>query len=166
MEDSFVIEQNLTFREFFLSSFNYYIAKKVLKMFLLILLAFSVLEVFLGIITINNLSFPVLVGTFAPIVVIVFLLITLTFLVCFFTYKSKPYLFQNVSYEFTHWGVVRNGEKTDFSKPWRDFEKFKETKEFFLLYIANTDFHIIQKRMFKDFDEMERFRALLTEKIA
>ena len=92
-------------------------------------------------------------------------IIIFAFLGCLFIYKSKPYLFENISYEFTHWGVVRHGEKTEFSKPWRDITKIKETKAFFLLYVGNADFHIIQKRMFENDSSITEFRNLLKEHV-
>ena len=70
-----------------------------------------------------------------------------------------------MSYQFNHWGVIRHGDLTEFSKPWREVSKFKESKAFFLLYISNTDFHIIQKKMINGSDEINKFRDILIAKI-
>jgi hypothetical protein len=88
-----------------------------------------------------------------------------SFFSCLYIYKRKRYLFNNVSYDFTHWGVVRNGAKTEFSKPWREITRFKETKAFFLLYAGSIDVHIFQKRMFANTEELNDFRQLLLENI-
>jgi hypothetical protein len=105
------------------------------------------------------------VSVIVPLVILFLMVIIFIIVNCLFIYKSKPYLFQNVSYDFTHWGVVRHGEKTEFSKPWRDISKIKETSAFFLLYIGRTDFHIIQKRMFENMDELNDFKLFLKEKV-
>ncbi|MBS1934789.1 MAG: YcxB family protein [Bacteroidetes bacterium] len=69
-----------------------------------------------------------------------------------------------MTYEFTHWGITRNGEKTEFSKPWRDVKKIKETKSF-ILFIFHNDFHVIQKRMLKNPDELNAFKEYIKENI-
>ena len=101
-----------------------------------------------------------------PIFFLFIIVALFALLSCLFIYKSKSYLFKNVSYDFTHWGVVRHGERTDFSKPWRDITKFKETKAFFVLYTGKSDFHIVQKRMLKDLDSLNDFRKLLQQNIS
>jgi len=68
-------------------------------------------------------------------------------------------------YDFTNWGMVRHGEKTEFSQPWRNITKVKETKVFFLFNIGVKDFHCIQKKMFTGEDEINSFRVFLKEKM-
>jgi hypothetical protein len=106
-----------------------------------------------------------IVSSFAPIFILLLILMILVVLICLYIYKSKPYLFTDVSYKFTHWGIVRIGERTEFSKPWRDISEFRETKAFFLLCIGSNDFHIIQKSMFHSLEDINDFRCILKEHI-
>ena len=72
---------------------------------------------------------------------------------------------KNVTYKFTHWGMEKTGNGIEFTRPWRGFQKYIETKSFFLLYIADADAHFIQKRMFKNSEEIDEFRNFLDENI-
>jgi hypothetical protein len=166
MQNSFIMSQDLTFREFLSSTLYYYFTGRLLKKILLLLIGLTLLSMFLGSATTSKgINLATVFRSVAPIVILLLLIVIFAFLICLYIYKSKPYLFDNVSYDFTHWGVVRYGDRTEFSKPWRDITKFKETKAFFLLYIGNTDFHIIQKRMFTKSEELNAFRQLLRENI-
>lgn len=166
MENSFTIRQDLTFSEFFSSALYYYLSGKSLKRFFLFLLGLSLLSMFLGFLTTSqSVDIITIISTFAPFIILFLIGIIVISLICLYIYKSQPHLFKNVSYYFNHWGVVRHGEQTEFSKPWRDITKFKETKAFFLLYIGSTDFHIIQKRIFENDKVMNDFRNLLNENL-
>lgn len=130
------------------------------------MIGLTFISIFLDFVTTSKgLEMTSIFTNFAPVAILFLIVIIFTFIICLYIYKSKRYLFDNVSYDFTHWGVVRHGERTEFSKPWRDISKFKETKAFFILYIGNTDFHIIQKRMLENIGELNDFRNLLSEKI-
>ena len=162
MEKSFTIRQNLTFRDFLSSTLYYYLSGRLLRRFFLILVGLALLSMFLGLDTTSKgINSARLISSFAPFLIFLIGVVAFAFTTCLYIYKSKPYLFHNVSYDFTHWGVVRHGDRTDFSKPWRDISKIKETKAFFLIYIGNSDFHIIQKRMFAGSEELNDFRQLL-----
>ena len=159
MDNSFTIKQNLTFGEFLSATLYYYLSRKLLWRFFLLLIILGLLSILLGQITTSKALTAVdFIPVVAPLVILFLIAI------CFYIYKGKPYLFHNVSYDFTHWGVVRHGEKTDFSKPWRNISKIKETKAFFFIYVGKSDFHIIQKRMFANMNELNDFRSLLKEK--
>jgi hypothetical protein len=80
-------------------------------------------------------------------------------------YRTKPHLFNNISYEFSHWGVTRDGERTEFAKPWRDITKYKESKIFFIIF-AGIDPHIIQKSMLGDAKKIDDFRIMLKSNIS
>ena len=162
MQDSFTIKQELTFRDFLSSTLYYYFSGKLLKRFFLVLIGVSTLSMILGVVTTSKgIDLKTIVGGFAPILILLLGVIAFAFFTCLYIYRSKPYLFDNVSYDFTHWGIVRHGEKTEFSMAWRDISKIKESKAFFLFCIGNTDFHIIQKRMFANSEELSDFKQLL-----
>ena len=166
MHDFFKIRQDLTFGEFLSSTLYYCFSGRLLKRVLLFLIGLTLISMFLGFATTSkSIDLATVLGSFVPIAILLLIVVIFAFLICLYIYKSKPYLFDNVSYNFTHWGVVRHGERTEFSKPWREISKIKETKAFFLLYVGNTDFHIIQKRMFTNLDELNDFRLLLQENV-
>ena len=166
MQESFTISQNLTFREFLSSTLYFYFSGRLLKRLLLLLIGLTLLSTFLGFATTSKrFDLATVFYNLVPMAILIFIIVVFAFFICLYIYKNKAYLFDNISYEFTHWGVTRYGEKTEFSKPWRDITKVKETKAFFLLYIGNTDFHIIQKRMLAGSEELNAFRHLLHENI-
>lgn len=156
----------MTYAEFLSSALYFYLSGKPLQRFFLFLIALTLLSMILGLATTSNrISLATIINYFVPLIIMFFIAIIFICLICLYIYKSKSYLFENITYDFTHWGVTRHGERTKFSKPWREITKFKETKAFFLLCIGNTDFHIIQKRMFETSGELNDFRNLLKENI-
>jgi hypothetical protein len=164
MQNIFKVDQDLSFKEFLSSTLYYYLTGRRTRKYFAFMTALGILSTIFGFMTSSNgvglSDIPIYL---APAIMLFFGMLDFIVLVCFVIYKFKPYLFKNVSYEFTHCGVVRHGERTEFSKPWREITNLKETKAFFLLYIGNTDFHIIQKRMFPDTEKLETFRDCLVE---
>jgi len=73
--------------------------------------------------TSKGIDLATIISNFAPLLILPLIVTALAFFVCLYIYKRKPFLFDNVSYDFAYWGVVRHGEKTEFSKPWRDITK-------------------------------------------
>ena len=164
MLNSLRVNQDLTFQEFFNGTLYVCFSLKPLKRFFLFLLALSIISLLLGFVTTSNrLTIASLITEVMPILSLLVLVILLVFLFSFFTYRNKPGIFRNVTYDFTNWGVIRNAHQSQFSKPWRDMFKMKESNRFFILYFSNTDYHLIQKKMFKDKSEVDRFRTLLKE---
>jgi hypothetical protein len=61
----------------------------------------------------------------------------------------RPQFRLGINYRFNHWGMEMTGQKQELSVPWRQFQKIKETKSFFLLYIMKNNIpvpHPILKR--------------------
>jgi hypothetical protein len=87
------------------------------------------------------------------------------FIICLLLLISKPNNFKNIVFEFNHWGMTKRGTNTEFTRPWRGFEKLKETKSFIFLYISENDAHTIQKRMFSSTDEMNAFLKFADQNI-
>jgi hypothetical protein len=166
MPDSFSIKQQLTLKQFTAATLLYYFKSKKVRLFFLFITALTLGSFLLGFATTSKqVMVASVLASLAPIFLLMLVLVAFVFFTCIYIYKNKPYLFNNVTYEITHWGVIRHGERTEFSKPWRDISAYRESRNFFLLYVANTDFHIIQKSMFKDDSELNSFRAMLEEKI-
>ncbi len=164
MQNSFRINQDLTFQEFLSGTLYFCLSSKPFKTFFSLIIAFNVLTVLVQLAANpNSLSSDLFFTQVIPVLAILLFLLLLVFVFCIFTYKSKSDIFKNVTYEFTHWGIIRNAVQYQFSKPWRDLTKFKESKAFFVLYFSDTDFHLIQKKMFDDKKEVDRFRTMLIE---
>jgi len=107
-------------------------------------------------VTAFSLLLPV-VGT--PIIVCLFFVaITLTLSV--YIVKFKPNVINGVTYKFTHWGMERIADKSESTIPWRDFQKIKELKSFYLLEFKEKgvdNAHAIKKANFGDVDEQNEF---------
>lgn len=52
----------------------------------------------------------------------------------------------------------------EYSFPWKDFTRWKETKSFFLLFMKNYDGHIISKKIL-DEKEQQELREFLRERL-
>ncbi len=166
MRDSYSIKQNLTFKEYYKSTVYYFITGKKFKGILILLLSFGFISMFIGFLMTPEQSSLVQISTsFIPIIFLSLLFLFALFVNCVIAYNSKPYLFKNITYDFTHWGITKTGEKTDFAKPWRDVIRLKESKSFFLIYSNDIDAIVIQKRMFEDFDEINNFKNFIVENI-
>ena len=166
MQESFTVRQDLAFSEFLSSTLYYYFSGRLLQRFLLLVFGLTLLSTFLGLATTSKEFDPASVFySLVPVGILLLLVVVFTFFICLYIYQNKGYLFKDISYDFTHWGITRHGEHTEFSKPWRDITRVKETKAFFLFYIGNKDFHIIQKRMLAGTEELIAFRQLIQEKI-
>ena len=164
MENTIIINQQLTFKEFVSSTLYFYLTGSLLKRFFAILFAILLVSLLLGLGTTDKgLDTTMIIGTVAPVIFLLAAATAFVFLSCLYIFKSKPSIFKNVSYEFTHWGIIRHADKLEFSRPWRDITDMKETKAFFLLYVGKTDFHIIQKRLIGD---SIKFRLLLKSNLS
>jgi hypothetical protein len=166
MQNSFTVSLDLTRKEFVSAMFRCYLASRRARIYLLLLFILISLSEILGWVTTSK--GPTLVSVITlivPLVVILSLYAGFLLFACFYFYRTKPYLFKNVTLEFTHWGMVRSGEMVSFSKPWREIAKFKETRDFFFLYTGGIDVQFVQKRMFRDLFETEQFKDMLKENI-
>lgn len=166
MEATLKIEQDLSFTEYFRSAL-YYFNNKRFKIFLIILYLAPLLPEVIFLIMIPNFQFhyDTLYLSFVPIVIVFIVAIIIVFFGCCYFYYVKSQYFHNISYSFTHWGIVRDSETSGFSKPWREIVKCKETRSFFLVYTTPRDFQVIQKRKFETPEDVIIFRDLLNENI-
>lgn len=167
MQNPFIINQRLSLKEYFKLTLYFFLSQKIILRFFLFLFLLIGLSTFLGVVTTSeNLNIGSLLKGLFPIIVMFVLLIAFIFTYCLWLYKSKSYFFQNVSYSFTDWGMIRQDEKMKLSKSWGDISKVKETKSYFLLYVGKMDFHIIQKEMFNTENETDSFRKMLESNMA
>lgn len=166
MKASLIIRQDLTFKEALSSTFYIFLFSKRVKIFILFIMALSILSSILEFAT-TPAPFQLLqvFKNILPIILFLFVMSLLLFLIALILYKTRPNLFKNIQYEFTLQSIQWQNENGKFSKPWEQVTKLKETSSFFIIYINKISFHVIQKRMFKDTYEIFDFRNFLNEKI-
>jgi hypothetical protein len=155
---TFIVEQKLSLNEFIRSALLYLPHNRVVRKLIIVVCSVVSLIVFLG----QDWSFDksiflTFLKTLDWIVFIFIIIIAFIAMTCLFIFKTQNYLFENVTYQFTDWGITRHGRQTEFSKPWKEVSKIVETKSFFLFCFGVSDYHIIQKRMFNDSSELIAF---------
>jgi len=168
MPDTFTIDHDLNYREYLRVIIYLVIRMKIMKkIFLLSFFGFLAIAIFiLALYTAKNHDWSVIV--FQVIITPVMPVLSLSVFLFFFStlfYLFRPRLFRNITYRFTHWGMEKTGKGFEYSRPWRNFSEFRETKSFFLLYISPGNAHIIQKRMFKNTGEAEALKNFVRKQI-
>lgn len=103
------------------------------------------------------------------------LLFLLAFLVCFYIASLflilvvmrivKPGFFKNTIYTFNDWGMHKKAGKAEYSRPWKGFTRWGETRSFFYLYMPNNDAHMISKKSLQE-NEQKEFRTFLTDRFS
>ncbi len=168
MQSSFSIKYHLTLLEFYYSSIYSAIRNKRLKKFYYLIPGILVLSGLLNFFLDtkkSSYSIGLIVQFLFPILLFLIFLFVGIFILCLIVQLIKPNYFKNINYEFTHWGMFKKGIGFEYSSPWSKILKMKETKSFFLLYVSENDAHIVQKRMFKNEEEINNFKSLVIEKI-
>jgi YcxB-like protein len=165
MTDTFEIRQELNFKELYSASLYVLVGWPIMRRIFLFLLIVWILSLFSApwIRSGSAFSWMKVIGFISqPFLILSGYLVTLLFSTVFI-YLTRPAIFKNNTYRFTHWGMIKTGKETVFERPWRGFLKFRETRSFFLLYISEKDAHPIQKRMFNDPAELVAFRIFLLQ---
>lgn len=167
MPDTFIVNQHLTFGEI-CRIFVYTIARirRLRVVFLLPFCMVFVLNIILFLLDKNMISLSSVI--LQPFIVLLFMsaiILVPVFVYYAFLYLLKPHQFKNITYQFTHWGMEKNGVGIDFSRQWSKFLKFRETKHFILLYLTVNDAHIIQKRMFESDEQIRYFISFVSERL-
>ena len=86
-------------------------------------------------------------------------------------YKAKKVYKQQKSLQIpfevvvTKEGLNCSNEIGKSSIPWSNFLKWKENKNLFLIYHSDVIFQMLPKRLFKDLDELNSFRLVLSSNI-
>src|SRR6476619_2871934 len=100
MQTTFTINQNLTYREFLSSTLYFYLSAKLLRRFFLLVIGLSLFSNILGLMTTSKgLKVTDFVSAIVPSVILFLMVIIFSIVICLIIYKSKPYLFHNVSYD-------------------------------------------------------------------
>jgi len=141
---------------------------KIIKRLFIFLTIVSLLNAILNSVVSPNkkVIWHVVVGQFILLPAFLFMfLIVVGALITFLLMTLKPKLFSKTTLIFTHWGMEKTGEIINYSTPWSKFIKYKETKNYIFLYISDKESHVVQKRMFKESEELEHFKNFISELI-
>lgn len=156
MPDSFNIRLQFNKAELLAASFYVVSGMKIIRHLGVILIILLVL------------SIPFLFFTLALLGIVTVILATtfiVLLLVNFYAFQKQAGSHNNLSYEFTHWGMNLAGDSVELSKPWRTISHAKETDLFFILFVENKT-HFIQKRMLGNKSTIDAFRKLLQKNIS
>lgn len=167
MQNTFTIQQNVSFAELFRAALYILLTSPFFKRLVLTIVVLMLFSIITGVLTTNNnFTWLTLLQHLAPVIILILFFCVFMFLGCLVLYKIKPQNFKGIVYEFNHWGMTKMVNGKEYTRPWRSFSHMRETKNFFLLYISKMDAHFIQKRLFENDEEIENFRVLLKENIS
>ncbi len=80
-------------------------------------------------------------------------------------FRQQKSLHREVKMRFAESGVNAVNETGRVTIPWSDYLRWKENDHIVLLYVSDTNFHMIPKSFFQDVTETRRFLDLLEVKI-
>jgi hypothetical protein len=166
MNDNFIIEQNFTFSEYLritlYTTFRYPAIRKMI-MFAVVV---GLIEGILNVVSNPKRSVIELVGlSVGPVIFILLFIVTIGALISFIIFKKKADLINGLQFRYNHYGAEKIRKGMSFSEPWRNFLKMTETKNFFFLFLDKNRVQALQKRMFRDEDQLNDFRSFVKEKI-
>ena len=168
MPETLTVKQDMKLIEFLNAAYYQTSRMKIIKRLFFLSIILGVLNALFDIISppYHDLIWYKIMIDFliAPLFITLFFFVFIT-LGAILLMLVRPNHFKNVTYHFTNWGMEKIGKDMEFTRQWNKFLKFQETSHFIFLYISKNDAHIIQKRMFTNNEEIERFRQLISEHI-
>jgi hypothetical protein len=81
-------------------------------------------------------------------------------------YASYPAIQESKHYLFSPAGIKVTSESSSGSVAWQNVTRYKESENFFFLYISNIQFFLIPKGCFSDLLQIETFRMLLKREVS
>lgn len=78
---------------------------------------------------------------------------------------SNRSLQENIHYTFSESGINANAESSSGRQGWENFREAIETKNNFMLFLADRLIYVIPKRCFRNADQTKEFRALLLDRL-
>ena len=164
MIDTFQIRQDLGYLEL-LNAVTFQLLKtKMIRRFLIYVFTISALSAFLGLITTspqNESPVNYYLKMFAPLLTAPILFLVFTTLIVLILKLFRPNDFHNVSLYFNNSGVQKKGKGIDLITPWKKIIRTEESKNFIFLFVSDLDAHIIQKRFFENYSDLESFREFM-----
>jgi hypothetical protein len=99
-----------------------------------------------------------------PTIVIIFLGYPLVILIStIIRYFSMRKRLQNMLYEFDANGMKISNSNGELTKPWRTIKRWKETRNYFLIYQSRQSAFPLLKREFGTDEQIAEFREFLTQ---
>ncbi|NOT93368.1 YcxB family protein [Ferruginibacter sp.] len=163
-KDEFIIPQKLSLWDFYRTSLYVTLRSKRLSWLYYFVTGVGVLNLFVNIAASAKAAGPIwilVLQSLLPLLVLMLFLFGGTFIICVVIKLLKPGIFNNMTYQFTHWGLYKKSDIVDYSIPWRNIVKVKETRSFIYLYFSKDDAHVIQKKMFRHVDELQSFKIFM-----
>lgn len=147
MKESYSVTQDLSYWEYVGLSIYMAPRNKLFKRFLIYISCIGIFSALGGIIGVGEKEEvsvgSVLLRLFAPLLSLLLIFLVLALLVGLFIMIFKREVLQNVTFTFTHWGLVRVASKSESSIPWKDFQDVKESKRFILLFVKEKNLNNI-----------------------
>lgn len=81
------------------------------------------------------------------------------------TYRQRKDLHLSFSITPSNEGMLFETEQGHATKPWSDYLKWKEGGSLFLLYLSDSMFQMVPKRLFTSPADVDAFRRMLKEKV-
>src|SRR5882724_10119220 len=164
MADEFIIPQKLTLWDFYRATLYVVVRNTRVRRIFYFIAGVGVLGLLLSLGATpkpNGKPLIPVLQFLLPFLILVLFIFIGTFIVCALIKLLKPAIFSNMTYQFTHWGIYKKSDTIDYSIPWRNIIKVKETKSFIFLYFSKDDAHVIQKKMFRHNDELQFFKSFM-----
>ena len=163
MKDYFEISQTINVFDFYKGTLHLWRKNKRLSFFVylpaLMVLVFGMINILLspkpGQVSVSVIGQALFLLAFT----LCFYLVGL-FIILLLMRISSPGLFKNTIYTFNHWGMHKKAGPAGYSRPWKDFIKWEETRAFFYIYIKGNDAHVISKKAIDEKEQAE-FRDFL-----
>lgn len=112
-------------------------------------------------------AFEVFIFSLAPIILVALILGVFTYYnpIVRYRIRKQPKYLAEQTWEFFEDKVHWKTEYSESTGEWKNYARFVEDKQFFLLFLQSNLFTPIPKRVFASVDEQTRFRELLKRKI-
>jgi len=165
MSNEFIIPQKLSLWDYYRVSLYVGIRNKRLRWVFYFVIGVGVLNLFanLGLNQkpVNN-YLVLILQSLLPLLILLLFFYGGSLIICFLIMRLNPGIFSNMTYQFTHWGMYKRSDTVDYSIPWRSIVKVKDTKSFIYLYSSNDMAHVIQKKKFRNNDELQSFKNIMS----
>ncbi|MBV4357144.1 YcxB family protein [Pinibacter aurantiacus] len=169
MENKVCIKQDMTFPEFLKVIYYQFLRMKIMRRLFIWLVAISIFNTVITIFATPTGKETNYASAFSalwvPFVIAAFFLAfgALAAIVLRIVRKNH---FNNIVYTFNEWGMEKTGVGIEYTRPWKGFTHYQESRNFIFLYIPGEDAHVIQKRMFDSNETEEIFRSLISEHLS
>ncbi|MFZ0952463.1 MAG: YcxB family protein [Candidatus Sulfotelmatobacter sp.] len=121
--------------------------------------------IFLGVAVYQSIEHVIGVFLISLFAALIILQIIMPYIVHRRLYSRNPRLYGKRTVTFDNEGLTSDSDLAHVEIKWSSFEKFKETKNLFLIYQTKDVAGITPKRAFPSSEAVEQFRNLLASKV-